>query len=65
MGHTAISLWEEAVPLERNRTGCDGGTGGFGVREGGGGVGGLDQVRHNNPLSYFVRQLGPHCCKPH
>lgn len=24
------------------------------------------QVKHNNhPLSNFVCQLGPHCCKPH
>lgn len=25
MGRMAISLWEEAAPLERNRTGCEGG----------------------------------------
>lgn len=24
LGRTAISLWHEAAPLERNRTGCDG-----------------------------------------
>lgn len=29
MGHRAISLWEEAAPLERNRTGCDGGREGW------------------------------------
>ncbi len=34
MGRTAISLWEEAAPLERNRTGCDGGRDGHGFLKG-------------------------------
>lgn len=38
MGWMAVSLWEEAAPLERNRTGCDEAMDGF---LGGGGVGGL------------------------
>lgn len=29
MGTLAISLWDEAAQLERNRTACDGGTDGF------------------------------------
>lgn len=63
MGWTAVSLWEEAAPLERNRTGCDEAMDGFGGRNKEGAVlVGLAQVRHNKPLS---PQLGLHCCKRH
>lgn len=59
MGCTAISLWEEAAPLERNRTGWG--------REG---RAGLDQCgtagpcQTQKPLSSFVFPPALHCSEP-
>lgn len=64
IGRMAISLYEEAAPLERNRTGWDGGMeGGMGTVLGGSdqsGTVGPGQAQ-KLPLSYFVCQLGLHC----